>query len=151
MGTLLRQKLGEGATLHVDQTAFFAHPDRSRENVLYRPLLAKFGATAPFIVRRADGAIAVFASMQSLVDMQVVFPDYGTIDGRPGWMAALAGRTAYPVPAALRPASGRRLVMLHPREHGADAVPLDAVLLEAGKPAPPLMAPAGEMRLAIEE
>jgi hypothetical protein len=151
MGTLLRQKLGEGATLHVDQTPFFAHPDRSREHVLYRPLLAKFGATTPFIVRRADGAIVVFASMQSRVDMQVVFPDYGTVAGRPGWMTALAGRTPYPVPAALWPASGKRLVTLHADEHGADAVPLDAVVVEAGMPAPPLMAPAGALRLSFEE
>lgn len=150
LGTLLSQKLGEGATLHVDQTQFFAHADRTRENLLYRPLLAKFGPTAPVIVRRADGAIPVLASMQRRVDMQVIFPDYGTLAGRPGWMAALAGRTAFPIPAALWPASGRRLVLLHAQDHDTDAVPLDAVMVEAGKPAPPLMAPAGAMRLAIE-
>lgn len=151
MGTLLAEKLGPNATLHVDQAALFAHADRTRESPAYRPLLAKFAATEPFILQRADGSTPVLLNQSRFVDMQVIFPDYGHQHGRPAWLIGLAGRTASPVPATLLPATGRRLVLAYDKAHGADALAVDAVLVQAGQPAPSLMLPPGEMRLETQE
>ena len=136
---------------HLDKTALFAHADRTRESPAYRPLLAKFAATQPFILQRADGSTPVLLNQSRFVDMQVIFPDYGHQHGRPDWLVSLAGRTASPVPAALLPATGRRLVLAYDKAHGADALAVDAVLVQAGQPAPSLMLPPGEMRLETQE
>lgn len=136
---------------HLDKTALFAHADRTRERPAYRPLLAKFTATEPFILQRADGSTPVLLNQSRFVDMQVIFPDYGHQHGRPAWLIGLAGRTASPVPATLLAATGRRLVLAYDKAHGADALAVDAVLVHAGQPAPSLMLPPGEMRLETQK
>ena len=136
---------------HLDKTALFAHADRTRESPAYRPLLAKFTATEPFILQRADGSTPVLLNQSRFVDMQVIFPDYGHQHGRPAWLIGLAGRTASPVPVTLLPATGRRLVLAYDKAHGADALAVDAVLVQAGQPAPSLMLPPGEMRLETQK
>jgi hypothetical protein len=151
MGTLLRQRLGENTTLHVDQERFHAHADRSRELPLYRPLLAKFPSDKPFVLRRKDGTIPVLAGYEYYVDMQVIFPDYGLANGRPQWLSTLADRTAQTIPANLLPTKGERLILAYGKQHGPDAVPIDAVLVEAGKPAPALMLPKGDVRLETQD
>ena len=93
----------------------------------------------------------VLLNQSRFVDMQVIFPDYGYQHGRPAWLISLAGRTASPVPAALLPAAGRRLVLAYDKAHGADALAVDAVLVQAGQAAPSLMLPPGEMRLETQE
>ena len=137
--------------LHVDQTAFFAHPDRNSEARAYAALVDKFPVTEPFVLRAADGSHPVLLGMQAHVDMQVIFPRYASHDGRPDWLRTLAGRSPRAVPAELLPAKGRRLVKAYRVDDKADAVPADIVLVEAGKPAPALMLPAGEFRYAVED
>jgi hypothetical protein len=151
MGTLLRQKLGENATLHVDQERFHAHADRSRELPLYRPLLAKFPSDKPFVLRRKDGTIPVLAGYEYYVDMQVIFPDYRIENGRPQWLSTLADRTAQTIPAKLLPTKGERLILAYGKQQGPGAVPIDAVLVEAGKPPPVLMLPKGDVRLETQD
>lgn len=103
------------------------------------------------IVAAARDKRAVLLNQSRFVDMQVIFPDYGHQHGRPAWLIGLAGRTASPVPATLLPATGRRLVLAYDKAHGADALAVDAVLVQAGQPAPSLMLPPGEMRLETQE
>ncbi|MGV7209684.1 hypothetical protein ACLB1G_17710 [Oxalobacteraceae bacterium A2-2] len=151
MGMLLARRLGEGATLHIDQTALIAHRDVAREDTYYRPLLAKLRPAEPVVLVRGDGKPAVMPSKANQVDMQVLFPDYGLADGRPQWLSTLAGRQPQPIPAALLPASGQRLILAYSKDAGPDAVPIDAVVVEAGKPVPSLMLPKGEVRLTTQD
>lgn len=152
MGEHLRRMTGLDM-LHVDQTMFYAHPDAIDDNPLYARMLAKPGTSAPFVLKSKQGDYAILHGMKGRVDMQVVFPRYAFSDanGRPAWLAALAGRTPRTIPAALLPASGRRAVLAYRAGEPADAVPADVVLVEEGKPAPKLMLPKGEYRLSVED
>jgi hypothetical protein len=152
MGEHLRRMTGLDM-LHVDQTQFYAHPDAADESPLYARMLAKPGTAAPFVLRSKAGEYAVLHGAKGRVDMQVVFPRYAFSDrnGRPEWLAALAGRTPREIPSALLPASGRRAVLAFRAGEPDDAVPADVVLVEAGKPAPRLMLPNGEYRFSVED
>ncbi len=150
MGEHLRRMTGL-PTLHIDQTAFIAHPDASDENPLYAPLLAKYPAKDPIILRNKDGSYPVLLGMAGRLDMQVIHPRYPMQDGRPAWLATLAGRSAVPVPKHLLPASGRRVVKAIPAAAPPDAVPTDILLLEAGKPAPAFMLTKEKYRFETED
>lgn len=152
MGTLLREKLGDGATLHIDQTVFYAHSERTAEHPLYRPVLARFPSSSAFVLRRPEGAFSDMPrTLPGGADMQVIHPEYGYRYGRPGWMICVADRKPMPIPATLLPSKGERLILAYPKKFGTDAMPVDAVLIEAGKPAPSLMVPDGDIRIRIEE
>jgi hypothetical protein len=152
MGEHLRRMTGQDM-LHVDQTQFYAHPDAADDSPLYARMLAKSRATAPFVLRSKEGEYAVLHGLNGRVDMQVVFPRYAFQDqnGRPEWLASLAGRQPRPIPPDLLPASGRRAVLAYRAGDPADAVPADVVLVEAGKPVPKLMLPEGQYRFVAED
>lgn len=137
--------------LSVDQTDFYAHPDRAAEHPLYAGLLAALPVTAPVVLRAPDGHYAVPGHAKGRVDMQVIYPRYAVHDGRPDWLRTLAGRRPHPIPAALLPKEGRRIIKALRVDAAQDAVPADVVLVEAGKPAPVLMLPPGEFRYVHEE
>ncbi|HAV36644.1 MAG TPA: hypothetical protein DCX52_09860 [Massilia sp.] len=150
MGEHLRRMTGL-PTLHIDQTPFFAHPDAADENPLYAPLLAKYPSKDPIILRNKDGSYPIVLGLAGRVDMQVIHPRYPMQDGRPAWLATLAGRSAVPVPKHLLPASGRRVVKAIPAGAPPDAVPTDILLLEAGKPAPAFMLTKEKYRFETED
>jgi hypothetical protein len=152
MGEHLRRMTGLDM-LHVDQIRLYAHPDPADDSPLYTRALAKTVATAPFVLKSKDGSYPVLSGKKGRVDMQVVFPRYAFHDqnGRPEWLATLAGRRPRAIPPELLPASGRRTVLAYRAGEPADAVPADVVLVEAGKPVPKLMLPEGEYRFAVEE
>lgn len=138
--------------LSIDQTSFYAHPDRAAEAPLYAELSDRFRhQRTPFILRAADGSRPVLNGLAGRVDMQVIYPRYALQDGRAEWLRTLAGRSARPIPAALLPKEGRRIVKAFRADAVPDAVPLDVILVEAGRPAPNLMLPDGEFRYAVED
>lgn len=150
MGEYLRRMTGLD-TLHVQQIDFYAHPDRADEGDLYQALLDKFPSKEPFVLRAPDGSYPILRGLKGRIDMQVIFPRYAMRDGRPEWLVSLAGREARPVPATLLPAGGRRAIKAYRTSDGADAVPADVVVVEAGQPAPKLMLPKGEYRYVAED
>jgi hypothetical protein len=152
MGEQLRRMTGLDM-LHIDQTQFYAHPDAADDSPLYARMLAKPGTAAPFVLRSKEGEYAVLHGQKGRVDMQVVFPRYvfRDQDGRPDWLASLAGRQPRAIPPHLLPASGRRAVLAYRAGDPVDAVPADVVLVEAGKPVPKLMLPEGEYRFTVED
>lgn len=84
-------------------------------------------------------------------DLQVVHPARAYRYGRPTWLAALGGRPVA-VPTALLPRTGERLIQAFDASSPADAVPLDQVLVTAGKPVPKLMLPRGvRVRYATQQ
>lgn len=82
-------------------------------------------------------------------DLQVVHPARRYRYGRPTWLAALGGRPVA-VPPGLLPTSGERLIQAFAADAPADAVPLDQILVTAGKPAASLMLPPGPVRYATQ-
>lgn len=138
--------------LSIDQAAFYAHPDRAAEVPLYAELTDRFGEQrAPFVLRAADGSRPVLNGLTGRVDLQVIYPRYAMQDGRAEWLRTLAGRTPRAIPQELLPQQGRRIIKALRTDAVTDAVPLDVVLAEAGKPAPSLMLPAGDFRYAYED
>lgn len=109
MGTHLR-RMTNFDMLHVDQTEFFAHPERGAESPLYQVLLAKPHGNTPFVLRAKDGGHPVLHGAESRVDMQVVFPRYAMRHGRPEWLQTLAAREPRDIPSVLLPTVGRRLI-----------------------------------------
>jgi hypothetical protein len=150
MGEYLRRMTGLDM-LHVQQTDFFAHPDRAEEGQLYQLLLDKFPSKEPIVLRASDGSHPILRGQKGRIDMQVIFPRYGMREGRPEWLLSLAGREARDIPVQLLPASGRRAIKAYRKDDGPDAVPADIVVVKAGAPVPKLMLPKGEYRYATED
>ena len=84
------------------------------------------------------------------VDLQVVHPHVSPVGGRPSWLVAM-GRTPTAIPTNLLPTKGTRLVQAFIAGEADDAVPIDQVLVVAGKPAPMLMLPAAKVRFAVQD
>ncbi|MEA3065782.1 MAG: hypothetical protein QOJ27_2234 [Sphingomonadales bacterium] len=101
-------------------------------------------------VLRLDGQTFAFGPYADAIDLQVVHPPTRLRDGRPDWLAAM-GRRSRAIPPALIPKPGRRLVQAFLAGEPDDAVPLDQVLVEAGKPVPKLMLPSRRIRYAVQE
>jgi hypothetical protein len=97
-----------------------------------------------------DGRPLVLGRYAGAVDLQIVHPPVRLVGGRPDWLDAL-GRKPRPVPAALLPKRGRRLVQAFLAAESGDAVPIDQILVEAGKPIPRLMLPERPIRYAVQD
>lgn len=134
--------------LSIDQTLMFAHVRAEAEHPLY-PALASKGGGKSVVLRGANGAYQVFASPPGAYDMQVIHPalPIDPATGRAAWLSQLGGASPHAVPQQLMPTSGRRVVLAMRPKAAIDEVPLDVVLLEAGKKAPMLMLPSGPFEL----
>ena len=97
----------------------------------------------------ADGRPLVLGEYAGLVDMQVAHPRERLVGGRPSWLLRM-GRRMTSVPTSFLPSSGRRLVQAFIASENA-GVPVDQVVVTAGKPAPVLMLPRLKVRFAVQE
>jgi hypothetical protein len=84
------------------------------------------------------------------VDLQVVHPPLRRIDGRPAWLKNM-GRKPSDIPPALLPDKRTRLVQAFMADEAEDAVPIDQVLVTAGKAPPKVMLPTGRVRYAFQD
>jgi len=98
----------------------------------------------------ADGVPLVLGEYAGKVDLQVAHPAAARMDGRPDWLRSM-GRRPVAVPANLIPQKGTRLIKAYIAAEAEDAVPVDQVLVTAGKPLPKLMLPRGRIRYAVED
>lgn len=138
--------------LTVDQMLMVAHPRPDAEHSLYRAIAGK-GRDQPFVLRDRNGKYEVFAAPPGAYDMQMIHPDW-PIDAKTGrrtWLSALAGFKPHPVPKALLPTTGRRLVMAMRPKAVPGETPLDAILLEPRKKPPMLMLPDGPFELTSRD
>ena len=133
--------------LTVDQTTLAEDSTSRPGREAWALAAAKLGRTS---VLRLDGRPFVFGPYASAVDLQVLHPPTRLRGGRPDWLAAM-GRRPSPVPPALIPKRGRQLVQAFLAAEPADAVPVDQVVVEAGKPVPMLMLPEGRIRYSVQE
>lgn len=106
-------------------------------------------AGKPFVLKLRAGAQPY--SGTEAVDMYVYHPPTKIVRGRPDWLAMRGYRRPRPIPAKLLPREGRRLVQAFVEGESADAVPMDQVLVTAGKEPPVLMLPKGRYRFAVQD
>jgi hypothetical protein len=152
VATLLRETLGIDP-LTIEQTTMYGRGDVRVDHPLYRAAMQRFAPSVPVVLAAPEGGYVVVGTRPGSFDMQVFHPDetgHGK-EGRPLWMQRQAGLAPQPVPAGLLPAQGRRLIQAFHAEDGIDAVPLDMVMVEAGKPAPALMLPEGRFRFGFAQ
>lgn len=98
----------------------------------------------------ANGAPLVVGEYAGKVDLQVAHPVAGRVAGRPDWLRSM-GRRPVAVPADLIPHNGTRLIKAYIAAEAEDAVPVDQVLVTAGKPMPKLMLPPSRIRYEVED
>jgi hypothetical protein len=132
--------------LTVDQTVIDETSARRRA---YRDLAAPRLHGRPGILFRA-GMPMVEGEYAGLVDLQVVHPPLRIVGGRPDWMRRI-GRRPVAIPRRLLPARGRRLIQAFVAGEPEDAIPLDQIVVEAGRPPPPLMLPRRRVRWAFQD
>ncbi|MDB5691911.1 MAG: hypothetical protein JWO81_974 [Alphaproteobacteria bacterium] len=101
-------------------------------------------------ILETDGKALMIGPYAGAVDFQVAHPAVRLRDGRPTWLTEM-GRRPRPVPSELLPTKGRRLIQAFIASEPADAVPIDQVLVESGRPAPPLMLPPKPMHFAVQD
>lgn len=139
--------------LSIDQTMMYSHSNLKAEYPLYRAALKKDKTGKAFILKSSKKEYQVFGSYEGRVDMQVVHPSYGlnVENKRADWLSLVAGLTPQDIPKDILPTTGRRLIYAFDLHASEDVVPADVILVEAGKPIPKLMLPAGEFRFLYED
>ena len=132
--------------LTIDQTVL--SPLSSGNPALYALVAPRLRGRSAMLM--ADGEPLVVGEYAGKVDLQVAHPAAARIDGRPDWLR-LMGRRPVAVPANLIPQKGTRLIKAYIAAEAEDAVPVDQVLVTAGKPLPKLMLPRGAIRYEVED
>jgi len=145
MATRLKRMSGIDP-LTIDQTAL--SPLSSGNPALYA-LVAPHLRGRPAMLM-ADGVPLVVGEYAGKVDLQVAHPVAARIDGRPDWLRSM-GRRPVAVPAYLIPRKGTRLIKAYIAAEAEHAVPVDQVLITAGKPLPKLMLPRERIRYELED
>lgn len=139
--------------LSIDQTTLYEHTALNFNHPLYLPALKKQNKHNAFVLQRAQSTYEVFGRYQARVDMQIVHPPHkiDPFTQRYDWLSILAGLSPTDVPQHLLPEQGRRVIYAYRIHETIGAIPVDAVIVETGKPVPKLMLPKGEFRFEFEE
>jgi hypothetical protein len=128
--------------LTIDQTTLSPTGD----SVLYAEMEKRLHGRS--VVPMLDGKPLKFGDLGAAVDLQVAHPPARLTYGRPSWLVAMGGRPVA-IPPGLLPRKGRVLIQAFRQSESDDAVPLDQLVVTAGKAPPPLMLPPGPVRFKL--
>lgn len=134
--------------LTIDQTVVSEFSLNADERALYAVVKPRLGKRPVVFVDKGGPVRA--GALGGAMDLQVVHPPVAQIGGRPDWLLWM-GRKPVPIPANLLPRRGRRLVQAFAANEADDAVPVDQVVVEAGKEPPVLMLPDRPVRYAVQD
>lgn len=112
--------------------------------------IASRGLRARSAILFEKGSPLVYGQYSEAVDLQVVHPRTICMSGRPDWLTGLRRRPK-PIPRHLLPLSGRRLVQAFAKNAPSNAVPLDQVIVEAGRRPPSMMLPDQPIRYQVQD
>jgi hypothetical protein len=137
--------------LTINQTTLFAHFGGTQQALYYRHAAKKALANRPAVLLDAHGAPIKLGIDSKAYDFEVLHPPYAedSHTHRPAWL----GQNFQPhdVPPNIFPTTRRRAIYAYLRDTELDAVPLDVVIAEPGKPIPKLMLPAGDFDYEYED
>lgn len=147
------QELTHLDPLSIDQTVFYAHTTDEVGHPLYNVASRKYGKRQAFVLKSKEPGYQVFSSFNGRTDIQVIHPRYSIdpMTNRYEWLSSLAQLEPVNVPPELLPKQGRRVVYAFRTSESIDAIPVDAVVVESGKPTPKFMLPRGDYRFVVEE
>lgn len=146
MGARLKRMTGIDP-LTVDQTIVTDSTSSRSMRQAYDLLASRLNRPA---VMKLGGKPYRTGPYKDAVDLQIVHPRLELVRGRPAWLRGM-GRRLRPIPAHLLPTRGRRLVQAFLVGEAQDAIPVEQVVVEAGKPAPGLMLPDKPVRFAVQD
>lgn len=134
--------------LTINQEWMTEHSAPEFESPVYRWATEHGLVNEPVIFRDAAGTPW---SRTKAVDMMVFHPRSRYENGRPHWLRMGGLRSPYPLLKEICGGASRCLVKARPVKEGEDAIPIDQILVETGKPAPALMLPAGKFVIRVED
>ena len=134
--------------LTINQERMTEHSAPEFESPVYRWATERGLVNEPVIFRDAAGTPW---SRTKAYDMVVFHPRSRYENGRPHWLRMGGLRSPYPLLAGICGQAPRCLVKARPVKEGEDAIPIDQILVETGKPVPALMLPAGEFVIRVED
>jgi hypothetical protein len=134
--------------LTIDQATL--NETSARESVRDAHRIASHGLRARSAILFEKGSPLVYGQYGGAVDLQVVHPPTRCMAGRPDWLMGL-GRRPKAIPRALLPQSGERLVQAYTKNAPSNAVPVDQVIVEAGRRPPSLMLPDRPVRYQVQD
>lgn len=147
MGARLKRMTGIDP-LTIDQTELREASPSAEVRAWHAILAAKLRRRSAVFVRAGKPLKA--GHKGEAVDLQVVHPVTTIAGGRPTYLRTM-GRRPVAIPATLIPTTGRRLVQAFVAGEADDAVPVDQVLVTAGKRPPKLMLPKAAIRYVFQE
>lgn len=148
MAARLKRKTGIDP-LTIDQTIL--DPLRPRARAAYAEAINHLGTrSVVFFSGGKPLGLSVSTDQRALTDLQIVHPPRAYRNGRPTWRATLGGKPLA-IPTSLLPSKGERLIQAFAVDAPTDPVPLDQILVKAGKPVPMLMVKPQQVRILTQE
>jgi hypothetical protein len=134
--------------LVIDQVELGQTPADRPDLNLYAVASSKAGTES--VVLMNGSAAVVVGLLAGGADLQVVHPPLKRIGGRAAWLESM-GRTPSKIPSALLPGKRTRLVQAFLADEGADAIPIDQVLVTPDSAMQKLMLPKRRVRYEYQE
>jgi hypothetical protein len=137
--------------LTINQTTLFAQYNTAQQARYYEHAVRKLKTRLPGVLMNARGNPIQLSIDGKAYDFEVVHPRYvdSPATRRPEWLSA--DFRPRDIPVDIVHTKTRRAVYAYLRDTAPDAVPLDVVVLDPGKPAPKLMLPAGDFVFEYED
>jgi hypothetical protein len=143
----------------INQEWMTEHSAPEHEQMVYRWATERGLVTRPVVFRKGAGD---FWSLSDSSDVALFHPRSRYEHGRPHWLRMGGLRSPFPLPEGVcglafllsEGASSQApacLVKARPAREGADAIPIDQIAVEEGKPVPALMLPEGEHVISVED
>ena len=139
--------------LVVDQVVLSGPVDAEHASGLRTKLLKQFSLMTanPFTLVAEKGDYFTVGVFPKSVDIQIIHPIYPMKDGRPSWLSSLAGRQPLAPPGVGKTSPKDKLILAKRQGARSESVPVDAILVKAGEPAPVLMVPTGRIEVEVVE
>jgi hypothetical protein len=134
--------------LAINQVLMTEHSAPELEEPLYRQAVDRGLVKEPVVFRNAAGALW---STSKNYDMAVFHPRSRYENGRPDWLRIGGLRAPQPLPGAICGPSQSCLVKAHAAGEKTDAIPLDEIIAESGRPLPALMLPRGKFLIRVDD
>jgi len=134
----------------VDQTTMREHGDTIFERRAYRRLTGLRSITRPSVLRNPETG-RLWSARPGVHDVTVIEPRTTYRQGRPDWLWTAGDRRAWPLAPSVCGAAPSCVVLARLENESDEAVPVDALLVEAGRSPAPLLLPPGAYRITATD